>query len=110
MKKSFLITGVVVLSLLAAGLAIGHGGDSSTANPDHSQDRHEAVEESFENNDYEAWSELMEGKDATRFVDEDNFDTFAEMHEAMEEGDTERAQELRQGLGLHGMRGHCRRR
>lgn len=66
-------------------------------------ERHEAVEAAMADG-YDAWAALMDGRGRiANVVTEDNFDTFVEMHEAMEEGDMEEAQELREDLGL-GMR------
>ncbi len=69
-------------------------------------ERHEAMEQAMEDGDYEAWKELHGGRGRiTSVITADNFDTFVSMHEAMESGDTERAQELREELGL-GSFGH----
>jgi hypothetical protein len=68
-------------------------------------ERHAAMEAAMAEG-YEAWAELMEGKGRiSQVVTEENFDTFVEMHEAMEDGNTEEAQELREELGL-GVRPH----
>jgi hypothetical protein len=50
---------------------------------------------------YEAWKELMGDRGRiTQVVTKDNFDTFVKMHEAMEDGDYEKAAEYRKELGL----------
>jgi len=63
-----------------------------------------AIDEAIENGDYDAWVELMSkdgrGNMITTKVTEDNFATFAEMHQAIQDGDFEKAEELRQELGL----------
>jgi len=69
--------------------------------PNYSVDRHEAMEEAFENNDYEAWKNLMVGNGRVmQVVNKDNFSKFAEAHELAEQGNTVEAQKIRQDLGL----------
>ncbi len=64
-------------------------------------ERHSAIEDAINNGDYEEWSNLMDGRGRiSDVVTEDNFDTFVAMYEAVEEGDYEKAQELREDLGL----------
>lgn len=72
----------------------------------------EEVDTAIESGDYETWKNLMDARGGwrskvTEVVTEDNFDTFAAMHAAMESGDTVKANELRSELGLpeRGMRG-----
>lgn len=82
----------------AAGRGVGYDA-VERGNCDASQ--HEAVEQVLEAGDYDAWVALMEGHGRiTDVVTEDNFDVFIEMHEAMEDGLVEKAQELREDLGL----------
>lgn len=67
-----------------------------------SLDRHEAMEEAFENNDYQAWKELMKDRGrVSEVVNKDNFDQFQKMHEAMEEGNYDKAAQTREDLGLN---------
>lgn len=101
---AFAIVGVLGISLVAA-----YQGDYSVKGPNYSEDRHEAMEQVFDNLDYDAWVVLMtEDGRHPRVVDvvtEDNFSTFAEAHEAMKAGDVERAAELRAELGLNNGKG-----
>jgi len=99
-----------VAALLGAGFAaamtvsadtgLGHGAIRGRCDTD----QHEAVEQALEDGDYDTWKDLVgdRGRIAD-VVNADNFNTFADMHEAMEEGDTETARELRSelGLGIH---------
>lgn len=57
------------------------------------------VQTALENRDYSAWKEAMTPP-IFQYVNESNFDTFVDMHEAMQSGDTETAEALRAQLGL----------
>lgn len=60
---------------------------------------HEEVQTALENRDYNAWHEAMMPP-VFQYVNEGNFNTFADMHEAMKSGDKETAESLREQLGL----------
>lgn len=73
----------------------------------------EAVQEAIKNNDYNAWVAAVEAAkppSITELITEDNFGTFVLMHEAMQEGDFDTAQQLASELGIEnrgaGMQGH----
>jgi len=57
------------------------------------------VQTALENRDYNAWHEAMMPP-VFQYVNEGNFDTFADMHEAIQAGDKETAETLRTQLGL----------
>ena len=67
------------------------------------------VKEAIENRDYEAWRTAVEDLEWKRgkldIINEDNFDTYVDMHEAKQNGDYEKARELAEELGLP-MKGH----
>jgi len=105
MKKITLGLGALALTLgivsLFAASVFAYQGDPTVQGPNYSTDRHEAMEEAFENNDYEAWKNLMVGNGRVmQVVNKDNFAKFAEAHELMEQGNTVEAQKIRQELGL----------
>lgn len=104
---------VVVTTLATAGSALAYQGDPSVEGPDHSPERHEAMEQAFETNDYSAWAELMSGKGrVTQSVNADNFGRFAEARKLAKSGDLEGAKAIRAELGLglkNGMGKGCRR-
>lgn len=84
--------------------ALAYRGDTSVQGPNHTPERHEAMMQAFENQDYNAWKELMGEKGrVTEVVTEQNFNRFAQMHLRRLEGDTEGANQIREELGL-GMR------
>jgi len=73
------------------------GGERAGCDPE----RRTAIEAALEAGDYDAWKELMGGKGrVSEVVTEENFTTFVAMHEAVENGDFEKAKELRKELGL----------
>lgn len=97
--------GILTLTLgivgVSAGAALAYQGDHDVKGPNYSEERHEAMEEAFENNDYGAWANLMHGKGkVAQVINEDNFPEFAEAYELMEEGKTAEAEVIRQELGL----------
>jgi len=108
MKKTaiFGLLALMVVGLLATtGLVSAYRGDYSVKGPDCDEERHEAMESAFESNDYDAWYALMtENGGHPRVVDvvnEGNFATFVQAHEAGENGDSETAAALRAELGLN---------
>jgi len=105
MNKTTLGLGALALFLGVAGVsatALAYRGDVNVKGPNYTEERHEAMEKAFENKDYDAWKNLMQGRgNVTRVINQDNFAKFAEVHELIEEGKTAEAQKLRQELGLN---------
>ena len=94
-----LLTGAVILTAPKAVEA--YRGDPSVTGPNYTQERHEAMEKAFENKDYTAWKDLMQGRGrATQVVTQENFARFAQAHELAEQGKIEEASQIRQELGL----------
>jgi len=80
--------------------------------PNYSAERHEAMQNAFENHDYEAWKGLMQEVGRVRVVEAinaDNFDKFVEAHELASQGKFEEAREIRKELGLGKKDGSGRR-
>lgn len=76
-------------------------GDPSIKGPNYSEERHLEMEQAFENNDYQAWKNLMQGKGrVVQVVNEENFATFAKAHKLAEEGKLDEAKQIRTELGL----------
>ena len=102
----FGLLALMVVGLVAAtGLVSAYRGDYSIEGPNCNGERHEAMENAFELNDYDAWKELMtEDGRHPRVVDvvtSSNFAIFVKAHEAGENGDEETAAILRAELGLN---------
>ena len=99
-----LLGGTFALAIVATAIAspsLAYRGDPSVEGPDCSPERHEVMEKAFQDNDYKAWKELMNGKGrVTQVVNADNFARFAEAHQLAEEGDLEEARTIRNDLGL----------
>jgi outer membrane translocation and assembly module TamA len=97
---SAIVLGAGVLLVTASG-ALAYRGDLNVQGPNYSPERHEAMTKAFENKDYNAWKELMQGKGrVTQVVNEGNFARFAEAHKLALEGKTEEAKNIRTELGL----------
>lgn len=106
MKKTITYAMVFgLMALLVVGVASAYRGDPPVQGPNYSEDRHEAVEQAFENGDYDAWKSLISenGRNGRvlEVVNENNFAQFAEAHKAMESGDLVKAAEIRAELGLN---------
>ena len=105
MTKKGIMLGVLSLAIAgtaayASGVAAFQGSASKTG-PNYSPERHEQMEKAFENNDYKAWKNLMNGKGrVSKVVNEGNFNRFAEAHKLTEEGKADEANKIRQELGL----------
>jgi len=93
-----------MIALLGVSFVAAYQGDYSVKGPDYSDDRHDVMQEAFDNIDYDAWVSLMteSGRNprVLTVVTEDNFEVFVEAHEAGTTGDSARASELRAQLGL----------
>lgn len=105
MKNSTKVFGgtlaVVIMCALAISSAMAYQGDYSKKGPAYSPERHTAMTEAMESNDYEAWSELMAGRGrVTQVINAENFSQFAEARQLAHEGDLEGADEIRKELGL----------
>lgn len=104
-KKIILSISVIAigaaLALTAFNAAEAYQGDYTQKGPNYTADRHVAMEKAFDNNDYEAWKNLMSGKgQVTRVINKDNFKQFAEAHKLAEQGKYSEADTIRQNLGL----------
>ena len=105
MKNKILTLGATALVL--GGLFVipstinAYKGDPGVEGPDCTEERHQEMEQAFENNDYQAWTNLMEGKGRViQVVNENNFAQFAEAHRLVEEGKMDEARQIREGLSL----------
>lgn len=105
MNKTLLHLGLAVLILggigVTAGSALAYRGDSVVRESNYSIERHEAMEKTFESNDYNAWKMLMQGRGrVTEVVTEKNFAQFAKAHQLAEDGKLAEAKHIRDELGL----------
>ena len=105
MNKKTMLLGAVALVLgglvVSPKLVGAYQGDPNVQGPNCTAERHEAMTQAFEDNDYNAWKEQMQGRGrVTQIVNEDNFARFAEAHKLASEGKTDEARQIRQELGL----------
>ncbi len=109
MKTNKYIIGIAALAVfLTAGAATvsAYQGDYTQKGPDCTSERHDAMELAFNDLDYNAWQELMDGKGrVTQVINESNFNRFAEAHQLAQDGNYEEANTIRQELGLRGKDG-----
>ncbi len=104
-KNIFGILGLALVGILLSAVFVSaYRGDPTQTGPYYNPEKHEEMMNAFENMDYETWVELMtrDGKSPRilEVVNEDNFDLFIEMRNAMIADDINRANELRMELGL----------
>ena len=110
MNKTLLgILAISMVVVLGAGAITAYQGNPSIQGPYYNEERHEAIQQTFENLDYDSWKDLMaENNKASRImqiVTEENFATFVEAHNAAIAGDFDKANELRASLGLNNGQG-----
>lgn len=103
--KAFLLIGFVVIGIIASTAAVSaYRGDFSQEGPNFDVDRHTEMEQAFNTFSYESWYMLMsqnerQGK-VMELITEENFNDFAEAHNAGLNGDYEKAASIRAELGL----------
>ena len=92
---------VVMMGAFAISSATAHQGDYSKQGPTYSPERHSAMTETMDSNNYEAWRELMADRGRiTQVINEDNFARFAEARRLAHNDDLEGADDIRKELGL----------
>lgn len=105
MKKTFIAVSSLVLGagalLMTAPSVMAYRGDPNVQGPSCTPERHEEMVQAFDNNDYNAWKDLMQGRGrVSQVINEENFARFAEAHKLRMEGKIEEANEIRAELGL----------
>lgn len=104
MNKSIKIGGtlaVVMATAFAVSSAMAYQGDYTKEGPDCSPERHIAMTEAMENNDYESWNELMADRGrVVKVINKENFAQFVEARRLGQAGDIEGADAIRKGIGL----------
>lgn len=90
-----------MMGAFAVSSAMAYQGDYSKQGPAYSPERHTAMTEAMDNNDYEAWSELMADRGrVTEVINAENFARFVEARRLGQTGDIAGADAIRQELGL----------
>ena len=92
---------IMMVGAFAVSSAMAYQGDYSKKGPEYSPERHVAMTEAMDNNDYQAWSELMADRGRiTQVINAENFAQFAEARRLGEAGDIAGADAIRQELGI----------
>lgn len=95
-----IIFGAAVLITSNAQVA-AYQGDPNQMGPNCTSEQFESVKQAIENNDYNAWVELMQDKGRiTEVINQENFSQFAEMRRLRAEGKQAEADVIREELGL----------
>lgn len=103
--KNQIILGFAALALGLVAVnsfkpVFAYRGDASVKGPNYSEARHEINETAFAKNDYKSWLSNMNGRGATRFVNEANFKEFASAQVASEKGDSTLLNAFRAKYGM----------
>lgn len=102
---TYILTLLALTIVISVGTVFAYKGDPTQTGPFYDEEKHEAMLKAFEQNDYDAWYELMtqDGRypKILEKINEDNFETFVELRQARLEHDTDKIQELEQELGLN---------
>ncbi len=104
MRKK-IMWGLGVLGIVAGTFAIpsaqAYQGDPTKQGPNHSSERHAAMEKAFETSDYNAWKSLTQGRGrVAQTINETNFAEFAKAHMLLEQGKKNEAIVILRSLGL----------
>lgn len=104
-KKLFYSLSALALTAFVGILIVGsvnaYQGDYSKKGPNYTPERHEAMEKAFDNNDYNAWKNLMQGRGRVmQVITQDNLAQFAKAHALAEQGKFAEADAIREDLGL----------
>ena len=104
MNKSIKLGGafaVVMATAFTLSSAMAYQGDYTKEGPNSSSERHTAMTEAMESNNYAAWSELMSDRGrVAKVVNAENFAQFIEARRLGQAGDIEGADAIRKELGL----------
>lgn len=108
--KNKIFVGLFALFLVSvvafAGITYAYRGDAGVKGPNYNEDVHAQLEAAMDAGDYKLWLQIREDNNLPmkgrifQVVNEDNFDRYVAMHEAMEAGDTATADAIREELGL----------
>lgn len=92
---------VVMIGAFTVSSAMAYQGDYSKQGPAYSPERHTAMIEAMDNNNYGDWSELMADRGrVTEMINAENFAQFVEARRLAKAGDIAGADIIRQELGL----------
>jgi len=103
-NKTLGIFGILAISLFAVSMVFAYQGDPNVQGPNHSEERHDAMQDAFDSGSYQDWYDLMtENGMHPKIVDvitAENFDEFVAARNAALNGDLDALKEFRDSLGL----------
>jgi hypothetical protein len=109
-SKNVIGVAMIAMFVLSAGVFAyqGYNGQQNFQNIDITEDVKNQIHDALNTRDYDAWVQLREETNAplgrvSEIVTEENFDKFAEMHEAKLSGDFEKVWELKEEFGIERM-------
>jgi hypothetical protein len=97
MQNKLILAGIGAIAataVIAPQLVSAYHGDPAVQGPNYTEERHQAVNAALENGDYQAWASLMDGKGATKRVNEGNFAQYREAHQLALSGDRSGLEEM----------------
>jgi hypothetical protein len=100
--KKLLLSALLVPGMLVGSRVMAYQGDLTQKGPNCTTERYESITQAFENNDYQAWKELMadRGGRVKEVINEGNFSKFVEMRKLANAGKVDEAKKIREELGL----------
>ena len=99
--SAFSILTISAIAFTTISSANAYQGDYTKTGPYHTEEREIEMNNAFNNNDYNAWKTLMNGRGrVSEIINEENFSKFAEAHKLANEGKYEEADKIREELGL----------
>jgi len=93
------LTAIIAVAGIAAS-SYAFRGNFHEGKPNFNSEQHEAIKEAIENNNYEAWQELMAGKPMAEKITEENFAKLVEAHNLILDGKYEEARAIKKELGI----------
>jgi len=105
-NKFYLLTGLfglLITTLTVSSLVSASDGSGKHFGMRFDSEQHQAVEQAIENNDFDAWTDLMGDRKMGEAISSENFSQLVTMHDLMQAGNFEEAKALREELGLPGM-------
>lgn len=113
MKIIFGIVAIFFVAVVSLGTIFAYRGNTSTKTPNYSDDVHLALSDAISKGDYNLWVKIREENNLSMIgrmfesLNEENFNKYSEMHNAMLSGDFERAEELKSELGINFAKKSC---
>jgi hypothetical protein len=104
-NKTQIVLGFAALALGLVAVnsftpVLAYRGDSTVKGPNYTEARHTVNLTAFAKNDYKSWLANMQGRGATRFVNESNFKEFSAAQVASQKGDSTLLNAFRTKYGM----------